>query len=309
MSGQELEAYGVKLLKKIFLVDLFQGLWVTFRNQHPKYIYTEQYPAERPKVAERYRGAPRLNINPDNGETLCIACNLCALACPETLIVVTSERNEETKPQGTDHLYLRHLALHVLRAVRGRLPGGRAGTDPGFRAGHLHARRPDLGPADAGGRAQAHAIQMLIDTCCSTSSRVLVLGGGILTITRRSAMHSAISLIVSLLGVAGLYLLQQAEFLFAVQIVLYVGGIMVLFLFVIMLVNLDEAAKERQFNGQWLVALAAALAVGARSLATSCIKGKDALPLRRRRRRRLPRGDRQHRADRRFAVLRVPAAV
>ena len=61
-------------------------------------------------------------------------------------------------------------------------------------------------------------------------------------------MHSAISLIVSLLGVAGLYLLQQAEFLFAVQIVLYVGGIMVLFLFVIMLVNLDQAAKERQFN-------------------------------------------------------------
>ena len=51
---------------------------------------------------------------------------------------------------------------------------------------------------------------------------------------------------------AGLYLLQKAEFLFAVQIVLYIGGIMVLFLFVIMLVNLDEAAKERQFNGQWL---------------------------------------------------------
>ena len=59
-----------------------------------------------------------------------------------------------------------------------------------------------------------------------------------------------------LLGVAGLYLLQHAEFLFAVQIVLYIGGIMVLFLFVIMLVNLDEAAKERQFNRQWLVALA-----------------------------------------------------
>ena len=34
-----------RLLKKIFLVDLFQGLWVTFRNQNPKYIYTEQYPA------------------------------------------------------------------------------------------------------------------------------------------------------------------------------------------------------------------------------------------------------------------------
>jgi NADH-quinone oxidoreductase subunit I len=52
---------------------------------------------ERPQGAERYRGAPRLNVNADTNETLCIACDLCALACPEHLIVVTSERNEKTR--------------------------------------------------------------------------------------------------------------------------------------------------------------------------------------------------------------------
>jgi NADH-quinone oxidoreductase subunit J len=98
---------------------------------------------------------------------------------------------------------------------------------------------------------------MLIDTVFFYLFALLTLGGAVLTITRRNAVHSAISLIVSLLGVAGLYLLQHAEFLFAVQIVLYVGGIMVLFLFVIMLVNLDQMAKERQFNRQWILALAA----------------------------------------------------
>jgi NADH-quinone oxidoreductase subunit J len=103
---------------------------------------------------------------------------------------------------------------------------------------------------------------MLTDTVLFYLFALLTLGGGLLTITQRNAVHSAISLIVSLLGVAGLYLLQQAEFLFAVQIVLYVGGIMVLFLFVIMLVNLDQAAKERQFNRQWLVALGAVAVVG-----------------------------------------------
>ncbi len=41
--------------------------------------------------------APRLNLNPETGDTLCIACNLCALACPESLIVVGSERNEQTR--------------------------------------------------------------------------------------------------------------------------------------------------------------------------------------------------------------------
>src|SRR5512141_1091894 len=103
----------------------------------------------------------------------------------------------------------------------------------------------------------------MLDTIFFYVFALLVLGGGILTITRKSAVHSALWLIVSLIGVAGLYLLQKAEFLFAVQIVLYIGGIMVLFLFVIMLVNLDHAAKERQFNRQWPVALAAVLAVGA----------------------------------------------
>jgi NADH-quinone oxidoreductase subunit I len=52
---------------------------------------------ERPQVAERFRGAPRLNVNPDTDETMCIACDLCALACPENLIVVSSARNEHTR--------------------------------------------------------------------------------------------------------------------------------------------------------------------------------------------------------------------
>ncbi len=101
----------------------------------------------------------------------------------------------------------------------------------------------------------------MLDTLFFYAFALLTLVGGLLTITRRSAVHSAISLIVSLLGVAGLYLLQRAEFLFVVQIVLYIGGIMLLFLFVIMLVNLDEAAKQRQFNGQWWLAIACLIGI------------------------------------------------
>ena len=85
------------LLRKVFLVDLVKGLSVTFHNQSEKERITEQYPLERPVVFERYRGQPRLNVNPDSGESLCIVCNLCALACPEQLIVVKGERNPTTK--------------------------------------------------------------------------------------------------------------------------------------------------------------------------------------------------------------------
>ncbi len=91
----------------------------------------------------------------------------------------------------------------------------------------------------------------MLDTVFFYSFALLAVAGAILTITLRNAVHCAIALIASLAGVAGLYLLQKAEFLFAVQIVLYIGGIMVLFLFVIMLVNLDAASKERQFHRRW----------------------------------------------------------
>ncbi|MCY4187615.1 MAG: NADH-quinone oxidoreductase subunit I [Bryobacterales bacterium] len=85
------------LIKTFLLTDLLKGLWTTFKNQKPSKVVTEQYPLHRPPVAERYRGAPRLNTHPETAQTLCISCNLCALACPEQLIVVTSERNAETK--------------------------------------------------------------------------------------------------------------------------------------------------------------------------------------------------------------------
>ena len=71
---------------------------------------------------------------------------------------------------------------------------------------------------------------------------------GVLVITRRNAVHSALALIVTLLSVAGLYLMLYAPFVAGVQIIVYAGGIMVLFLFVIMLVNLDRSSKERQFQ-------------------------------------------------------------
>jgi len=88
---------------------------------------------------------------------------------------------------------------------------------------------------------------------------VVALVSAVFVITRRNAVHSAIWLIVTLFAVGGIFLLQHAEFLFAVQIILYVGGIMVLFLFVVMLVDIDVALKQARFARQWQVALVTAV--------------------------------------------------
>src|SRR4051812_18032831 len=120
-----------------------------------------------------------------------------------------------------------------------------------------------MGPADARGRTSAGPVQIALpnlDVLFFYSFALLTIAGAVFTVALRNAVHSALALTVSLMGVAGLYLLQKAEFLFAVQIILYIGGVVVLFLFVIMLVNIDEAQRERQFSRNWWVGLIGILA-------------------------------------------------
>jgi NADH-quinone oxidoreductase subunit J len=105
----------------------------------------------------------------------------------------------------------------------------------------------------------------------------LAIIGGVLVITRRNAVHSALALIVTLLAVAGLYLMLYAPFVAGVQIVVYAGGIMVLFLFVIMLVNIERVSKERRFNRMSPVGLAVACALLALFVG-AFVKGKALFP-------------------------------
>jgi len=72
----------------------------------------------------------------------------------------------------------------------------------------------------------------------------VAVAGAVNVILQRHPIHSALSLIVVMVALAGLYLLQGAEFIAAVQIIVYGGAIMVLFVFVIMLLNAGE--EERQ---------------------------------------------------------------
>ena len=104
--------------------------------------------------------------------------------------------------------------------------------------------------------------------------------GGILVITRKNAVHSAMALITTLLAQAALYLMLYAPFVAGVQIILYAGGIMVLFLFVIMLISIERNLKERQFNKQWVVGIAAAAALGGLFIAvyTTTTKGQVLFP-------------------------------
>lgn len=69
----------------------------------------------------------------------------------------------------------------------------------------------------------------------------MVIGGALGVVLSKHPVHSALSLILTLFGVAVLFVAQQANFLAAVQVIVYAGAIVVLFLFVIMLLGVDNA--------------------------------------------------------------------
>ncbi len=73
------------------------------------------------------------------------------------------------------------------------------------------------------------------------SAAVMILGGAVGVIALKSPVHAALGLVLTLFGVAVQFVAMEAHFLAAVQVIVYAGAIVVLFLFVIMLLGVDES--------------------------------------------------------------------
>ncbi len=85
----------------------------------------------------------------------------------------------------------------------------------------------------------------MIDVVVFVIAAAIVLGGALGVISFGNPVHTALSLIASFFGVALLFILQEAHFLALVQVVVYAGAIVVLFLFVIMLLGVDEVENTQ----------------------------------------------------------------
>src|SRR5688572_31711120 len=88
---------------------------------------------------------------------------------------------------------------------------------------------------------------------------IIALLSAVLVITRKNVVHAAVCLAATLLAVAGIFLTLHAEFLAGVQVIVYVGGILVLFVFVIMLISVEKSVQERHFSRGWLIGLITSL--------------------------------------------------
>ena len=92
---------------------------------------------------------------------------------------------------------------------------------------------------------------------------VITLGSGVVVVTSHNIVHSAVALVPAFLGVTGLYVLLNAEFVAVIQVLIYAGAITVLILFVIMLTEGGTGLRVPQRNEQGAVGAAVALAMAA----------------------------------------------
>jgi NADH-quinone oxidoreductase subunit J len=91
----------------------------------------------------------------------------------------------------------------------------------------------------------------------------ICLGGALGVVLFRNPVHNALSLVATLFGVAVLFIAQEAYFLAAIQVIVYAGAIVVLFLFVIMLLGVDRRERQRPdpIPGQRVAAIVVGVAI------------------------------------------------
>lgn len=82
----------------------------------------------------------------------------------------------------------------------------------------------------------------------------LAIGGGLGMVTRKNPIASLLFLVLTFFSLAAIYVLLEAHFIAAIQVIVYAGAIMVLFLFVIMLLNLGHDYRSDLRGGAWIVA-------------------------------------------------------
>jgi NADH-quinone oxidoreductase subunit J len=107
---------------------------------------------------------------------------------------------------------------------------------------------------------------------------VLTIGGGLGVVLSRNVVHAALALLVSLIAVAGVYLVMFAEFLALVQVLIYGGAIIIVLLFAVMLTRSSDYPRISD-NKQWPLAAVTALAllgVLASSFVINAVEGTQA---------------------------------
>ncbi len=260
------------------MIGIAKGMVTTFKHLF-KPTFTIQYPNVKRQLPERSRMSFALGID-ESGAPQCKACLLCEKSCPDDAITIESERRE-----GAPGRVLKEFSIDLGRCMYcGHLRGAVLDAGPqayrGFRERIGDARRDHSRPvprhrrvARGGARPGRHSAgqggrRVSLSLVFFYVYAAIAIAGAVGLLRARMLVHAVMSLFVTLLAIAALYLLLGSQFLAAMQLFVYGGAITILVLFVLMLAS---PSPERIGNpapaGRWVAAGATLVLFGVLALA------------------------------------------
>src|SRR6478672_4879212 len=281
-------------LKSLMLLELWAGLWLTFKYLwRPK--YTVRYPMEHIPKSNRFRGLHALRRYP-NGEERCIACKLCEAVCPALAITIDSAPREDGTRRTTrydidlfkciycgfceescpvDSIVETHVhEYHFDKRGQNIL------TKPQFWPSATAWRRKSPSAAPPTRRSAEVETRMTFDftTLAFLGFAATAAIAALATITSRNPVHAALWLVLTFFSVACTWIVGGAEFLGIALVLVYVGAVMVLFLFVVMMLDIDLAPLREGYVKYLPVGLLVALVMLAQILALIGVKAAAQVP-------------------------------
>ena len=266
--------------RSFMLIELFKGMALTGKYFFARKI-TVQFPEEKTPLSPRFRGLHALRRY-ENGEERCIACKLCEAVCPALAITIESDvRADGTRRTTRYDIDLTKcifcgfceescpvdsiVETHILE-YHGEKRGDLYFTkDMLLAVGDRYEK--EIAAAEARGRQiplrgtrSSSSNDMIIDTALVLPLLRVLLFAAFRVITARNTVHAALFLVLAFFSAAGVWMLLQAEFLAIALVLVYVGAVMVLFLFVVMMLDINiDALRDGFWKHFPLAALVGAL--------------------------------------------------
>ena len=262
--------------RSLLLQEFVSATWLALRYFFaPK--ATINYPFEKGPISPRFRGEHALRRYP-NGEERCIACKLCEAICPAQAITIEAGPRRNDGTRRTTRYDIDMVKCIYCGFCQEACPVDAIVEGPNFEfatetreelyydkekllangdrwereiaATSRSTRRTDDGiprNVDVPKRLRYGTRRMILQQLFFYLFAAVTIAAAFMVIAARNPVHSVLFLILAFFNAAGLFVLLGAEFLAMILVVVYVGAVAVLFLFVVMMLDVDFAELRQGF--------------------------------------------------------------
>ena len=244
--------------RALFLSEFAGAFWLSLQAISSARRRRSTIPFEKGPLSPRFRGEHALRRYP-NGEERCIACKLCEAICPAQAITIEAGPRRNDGTRRTTRYDIDMVKCIYCGFCQEACPVDAIVEGPNFefasetREELYFNKEKLLANGDRWEREIAakpragRALQMILSSIFFYLFSAVAIASAVMVVGARNPVHSVLFLILAFFNAAGLFVLLGAEFLAMILVVVYVGAVAVLFLFVVMMLDVDFVELRQGF--------------------------------------------------------------